>query len=65
MGNSMFYPLSSYVKKHCLIDVQQKFSPGTFVKSNGIICIQFANFQNAKHIHPQETVLSLPTGFQI
>ena len=31
----MFYQLSSYCKKHLLVDVQQNFLPETFVKFNG------------------------------
>ena len=46
MDNWMFYQLSSYFKKHILVDVQGNFLSRMFVKLNGIICIQFANLQN-------------------
>ena len=42
----MLYQLSSYIKKHLLMGIRQQFLPGTLVKFNGIICIQFASLQN-------------------
>ena len=33
----MLYQLSSYIKKHSVMDIRQKFTPTTPVKFNGII----------------------------
>ena len=35
----MSYQLSSYVKKHLLIEIRQNFLPRTYAKSDGIISI--------------------------
>ena len=61
----MFCQLSSYFKKHLLIDVQQNVLPETFRKFNGIICIEFANLQNSYISKKKKTVVNLPTGVQI
>ena len=45
MDNWLFYQLSSYIKKHLLIDIQQNFLPRTFENFNSIISFNLQTYK--------------------
>ena len=60
IDNGVFYQLSSYFKKHILMDIQQYFLPKRFVKFDGMLLSLI--YKPAKSIPLRKSV---PTGAQI